>query len=61
MTQVRHDGRDEKWSNFIRICQDFLRDHIKVVREMEELRLSSMYFYSSSLRTEITLTEMEKA
>ena len=33
---------------------------IKVVRETEELRLRSMHFYSSNLRTEVILTEMEK-
>lgn len=43
-----------------RICQDFLTDQIKVVRETEELRLRSMHFYSSNLRTEVMLTEMKK-
>ena len=33
---------------------------IKVVRETEELRLRSMHFYSSNLRTEVILTEMGK-
>ena len=33
---------------------------IKVVRETEELRLRSMHFYPSNLRTEVILTEMEK-
>lgn len=35
-------------------------DQIKVVRETEELRLRSMHFYSSNLRTEVMLTEMKK-
>lgn len=30
------------------------------MRETEELRLRSMHFYSSNLRTEVKLTEMEK-
>ena len=59
VTQVRHNQMRSN-GQVRRICRDFLTDQIKVVRETEALRLRSMHFYSSNLRTEVMLTDMEK-